>query len=773
MASYKDTIKLQDLVSPVLSRVVKIGDQAIRTMDRFNRSMRNSGMTNVFRRMRSDIDSAGAGMRTLMNRIAGGINPAERLRSIIQSLPGALNRAHQSMSNFVRTLSHGIHIAKNVGRIVSEVMQGVDLAKSQVARAQMFNTGTMTGEQVYGAAYKVAQETRSDLAETSNLINKLMLSGVFDAGDNAAASIGMAGIINKALIAGGGTAEENKRALLQLNQGLASGLLQGDELRSIREQSPYLMKVLSKGLGKIDKQFEGLGIGDMKALGAAGELTSDRIVQAFAAMKDDIQADFDLMPKTFGQGLLSVANTWQYFLYLLSKADGPLQKLTDMIWSIANYLESPEGATFLYELASGINFVINVLWNLFTVAGKVFQFLVDHSDIVKAALMALAIVWIASWGSMAIATLAATWPLLLIIAIIGTIIYIAMQLGATAGQIIGAIIGAIGFLIAIIVNVLIVALMAIIGVIEFIAQVAIAAVGIFITGILFVVQLIMWGIELIITIIYGLWDVIRTVALAAKGAVISAVSEVVSKFVTAGIKILEVINKIAAAMDFVFGTNFSNTVNGWINSLSKFQKGVESLKDKEGINGSVTQISEVWSKFGNDMKTVWGGDHNLYKAMGSTLNKTSDMMRGTHDAFSGIQDFLAGGLQSPTEWFSKGMDWGLSLDEKGFDSSLLDSLTNGPLGDADYLSSLLGNQNIDNIDKVGSVGKIDSDVSISDEDIKLMRDMAARDYLLQLQQVTPVANVTFGDVRETADVNRILDVIETMVEEQLATSMVS
>ena len=72
-----------------------------------------------------------------------------------------------------------------------------------------------------------------------------------------------------------------------------------------------------------------------------------------------------------------------------------------------------------------------------------------------------------------------------------------------------------------------------------------------------------------------------------------------------------------------------------------------------------------------------------------------------------------------------------------------------------------------------SVGKINSDVEIKDEDLKLLRDMAARDFLLNLQSITPVANVKFGDVRETADVNKIWDTIQDMIEEQMATSLVT
>ena len=39
-------------------------------------------------------------------------------------------------------------------------------------------------------------------------------------------------------------------------------------------------------------------------------------------------------------------------------------------------------------------------------------------------------------------------------------------------------------------------------------------------------------------------------------------------------------------------------------------------------------------------------------------------------------------------------------------------------------------------------------------------------------ELTTQANVTFGDVRETADVNKIFDVIQDMVDEELATSLV-
>jgi hypothetical protein len=78
-----------------------------------------------------------------------------------------------------------------------------------------------------------------------------------------------------------------------------------------------------------------------------------------------------------------------------------------------------------------------------------------------------------------------------------------------------------------------------------------------------------------------------------------------------------------------------------------------------------------------------------------------------------------------------------------------------------------------NIDKVGEVGKIKDAVDISDEDLKLLKDVAAKEFAVSYRQITPQMSVTFGDVRETVDVNNLLNVIATMTEEALASSLVT
>ena len=62
----------------------------------------------------------------------------------------------------------------------------------------------------------------------------------------------------------------------------------------------------------------------------------------------------------------------------------------------------------------------------------------------------------------------------------------------------------------------------------------------------------------------------------------------------------------------------------------------------------------------------------------------------------------------------------------------------------------------------------DNEVNISDEDLKMLKDIATREYMLNYKHITPNVNISFGDVRETADVGAVKDAIQKMMEDELA-----
>jgi tape measure domain-containing protein len=79
------------------------------------------------------------------------------------------------------------------------------------------------------------------------------------------------GISNAARLSGAGT-QEAQAALLQLKQGLAAGVLQGDELRSVLEQLPAFAQAIAGQLN--------VNVGQLRKLGSEGKITSDIVFNA-------------------------------------------------------------------------------------------------------------------------------------------------------------------------------------------------------------------------------------------------------------------------------------------------------------------------------------------------------------------------------------------------------------------------------------------------------------------------------------------------------------
>ena len=754
MAAINNSINLTDRMSPVLKTVLKALDSTMKAMDQLDRAT-NKGMNSAaFKRAKADIDAANAAVSSLngqlektgslmdrvgqkastfgtnmtsswrrylnqsklqgntrgviasraMMGVGGIINSASKIPSGIKNLSNGIGNAFDTVSEkcrmaYTETLSF-INLVEKGIRAINGLMSANDKVASDVAKIGLFNYDkNMSNAQAYGMAYRAAENSRSDISDTTTLINRIMMSGVYgqEAGSLSSAAR-MAETLNKALVVGGGTAEENKRALIQLSQGLSSGLLQGDELRSIREQSPYLASVLAEGLNKIDDKFIGTTVGDLKELGAQGELTSDVVIKALEAMQDQVDATFaDKAPRTWAQGLTSIQNTIKVMTaYLQSMEGGPLSKISELVWTIADYLKSSDGIRLMSGIANMLTFIGNVLNIVIQAALNGITWLMDHSWVLYTILLAIAIVIGVHIIGALLAVAGAIWPFLLIAGIIVGIIMLIMDMGFTFAQVAGGIAGGVTWLVSLIQN----SVLAVIGFFKGMWA-ALGAIADNI-GILF----------------YNLFKVYLP-QLALEGA-----KMIVRRFSV----VLDVLGKLVGLLG---GTGFSS-------------KGILDKIDKQSndIGNSAKAYKDVGQAFLNAYHSTgafedgWSSKsfNTGYKWGSGVVNTLTD---GIGDFTGGLKNFMEGST----------------------------ALYNGATGAGGGVNVAGGN--------LDSVGSIKNDVNINDEDIQLLRDMAARDYLLNLQQITPVAHISFGDVRETADVNKIMDVIEDMVEEQMATALVA
>jgi len=101
--------------------------------------------------------------------------------------------------------------------------------------------------------------------------------------------------INKAFIVSGATQEEASNATIQLSQGMASGVLRGEEFNSIMEQGSRIAKMLADYL-KTD-------VGGLRTMAKEGKITSEIMVKAFAASAGKIDDEFGKMQPTIQQAM--------------------------------------------------------------------------------------------------------------------------------------------------------------------------------------------------------------------------------------------------------------------------------------------------------------------------------------------------------------------------------------------------------------------------------------------------------------------------------------
>lgn len=134
------------------------------------------------------------------------------------------------------------------------------------------------------------------------------------------------GIVSKAFKAGGAAASEQAAGILQLGQALGSGVLQGDELRSLRENAPILAEAIAK-------EFK-TTITGLKDLGAEGKLTSDRVFKAILNAQKPIEAQFKATNSTISDAMTRINNEFTAYIGNADSSVGATGKLVEAL----NYL---------------------------------------------------------------------------------------------------------------------------------------------------------------------------------------------------------------------------------------------------------------------------------------------------------------------------------------------------------------------------------------------------------------------------------------------------
>lgn len=287
----RNSIHLDDGMSPVLSKILA----SLRlTLTALNSTPGEAGL---FRAAQRDISRA--------NQLLNGFNSElKQSQDLIRNLgyrdDNPIGNVFSRAMNPLTELVAGVYLLKSaideVGRLTT---LGDNLMLNQ-ARLNIVNDGLRTQEELSKAIYESAQRSRADYLVTSRVIGRMgILAG--QAFNNNDELIAFTELVNKAFLVGGSTQQEQRAAMYQLTQAMASGRLQGDEMRTIRESAPLLKKAIQNYMGLDDAAF--------KEAQKNGEITAEVIKNAVFASSDEIQNKFNEIPITFSQAMTMAGNS--------------------------------------------------------------------------------------------------------------------------------------------------------------------------------------------------------------------------------------------------------------------------------------------------------------------------------------------------------------------------------------------------------------------------------------------------------------------------------
>lgn len=198
------------------------------------------------------------------------------------------------------------------------------------ARVDVAAGSVENGTAAFAELVNISRRTQSSLAGNIEVFNRLNQS-ILQMGGTQGDTLRMTELLGKAIRVSGASATESKAAMLQFGQALGSGKLAGDELRSLLETAPYLMRQLADGIG--------VPVGALKQLGEDGKLTADVVTAALTKAASRIDEDFKKLPQTFEAAMTVAQDSAALAATKLDELTGTSAALTGVTKGLGEVLD--------------------------------------------------------------------------------------------------------------------------------------------------------------------------------------------------------------------------------------------------------------------------------------------------------------------------------------------------------------------------------------------------------------------------------------------------
>ena len=671
MATIRTAIALYDGVTAPLQAMHKAMNIVLNSFEAMQRASGNSVDVSSIQEAREELARAGAAFDSIEQNIRDAGNQQDRFNRRIRDGTTAADSLWGKLKGIAATVG-GLAAAKKIIGISD------DLASTRARLNLIVDDGGSVSE-LEKKIMASAQRSRSAYFDTASAIASL--------GANAGAAfantdeiIAFMEQINKQFVIGGASAQGQAAAMLQLTQAMAAGALRGEELNSILENAP--------GIARAIESYMGIAEGSIKSYAEQGLITAEVVKNAMFAAADETNAKFESMPKTWAQIWTSMQNkALSIFNPILTKINqiANSEQFTKVTDGIINGLAGIASvATVVLDLLINVASVVVDNWSwlspiILGVAAALGVYygrllLVRGAELASAAVSGAVAV---AKGIMAAATMlvtGATWA------------QVTAQYGLNAAMYACPLVWIIILIIA-----LVALFYAAVAAVNHFAGTSVSATGLicgaFMAALAFIGNIFVALWNLVVDVFVMIYNLVATVANFIGNVFNDPVAAVARLFFDLADTVLSVLQALASAIDTIFGSNLSGSVQGWRDSLggwvdSTFGKGEEVM---EKLNADDLKLGRFEYGAAFDMGYEFG--------------------QGVEDTVGGLFDFSA-------------MDSLGAAD--GLDAFNLGNTLDGIYGNTGDTAGNTG-------DTAGNTAAMSDALDIAEEDLAYMRDIAERE----------------------------------------------
>lgn len=257
------------------------------------------------------------------------INPsrARRGRAAVES---ELNALERSANRLKSTLAGALAFA-GIGVGIAGLISLADQYTNIENRIRSVTASQAEAAVVSEEVYQIAQRTRQSWQGTAEVYSRTALAAR-DLGLSQRDVLRFTESLNQAIVLSGASAQEAQAGMIQLSQGLASGTLRGDELRSVLEQLPAVADVIAKRLG--------VTRGELREMGEDGKISAMQVIDAFRDAEAELDERFANTTPTIAQGFMLVRDAAARFFGEVASSSGILGGFANGLLFVARNFET-------------------------------------------------------------------------------------------------------------------------------------------------------------------------------------------------------------------------------------------------------------------------------------------------------------------------------------------------------------------------------------------------------------------------------------------------